>query len=355
MIKLKHGSEGNVISHFEKVRRYGVGVLCAMLVLGTAAACDSEPAPQFAIEGTGNLQGLLFFDANNDGLFDPSAGDTALKNVHVLVQERGTTSTIAGGSALTDANGRFSLTSLPIGSHALAIDTAGVGTSVVFCQNPVPVDVFISETQFVSVNGKTGCLVTIFVAESKPLNTPITVKGVVTSFTGQIAGLTTYIEDATGGLQIRGSFSPALAIGDLVEIQGTLSSFNNELQVLNPKVNSTQPGTALTPLAVTTQQIQDNGSPITANLQGRLVTVSAAKIGDAFLTGGNRNVLINDGSGPTYARLETAPFPTVAALPTTYPVGKCYDITGIVRGFSNPPVELVPRSANDIVEVTCKS
>src|SRR4051812_6009625 len=97
MIKLKHGSEGNVISHFDRARRYGIGALCGLLVLG-AAACNSETAPQFDLNKTGSLTGLLFFDANNDGRFDPSSGDSLLKNVKVSVLERGTTSTLAGGS-----------------------------------------------------------------------------------------------------------------------------------------------------------------------------------------------------------------------------------------------------------------
>src|SRR4051812_39603676 len=164
MINLKHGSEGNVISHFDKARRYGIGALCGLLVFG-AAACSSDTAPQFDLNKTGSLSGLLFFDANNDGRFDPSAGDTALKNIKLSVVERGTTSTIAGTAVTTDANGRFTLASVPIGSHSLAIDTAGVGTTVVFCQNPIPFDVYVSESQFVTVNGKTGCLITIVEAE----------------------------------------------------------------------------------------------------------------------------------------------------------------------------------------------
>jgi DNA/RNA endonuclease YhcR with UshA esterase domain len=357
--KPKHGSEGNVISHFERVRRYGAGALCTMLLAGAVAACDSDTAPQFALENTGSLQGLLFFDADNNGLFDPSAGDTVLKNVHVSVQERGTTSTIAGATATTDANGRFSLASVPIGSHSLAIDTAGVGTTVNFCQNPVPIDVFIAETQFIAVNGKAGCLVTIFVAESKPLKSPVTVAGTVTSSTGQIStnGPTAFIEDATGGIQIFGNVGTTLQIGDVVEIQGVLDIFSNsEYEITAPKLNSKTTGTPIVPAAVTTKQIQDAGLSKQDNLQGRLVKVSAAKIKDAFLTGGGRNVVIDDGSGVTTARLESAPFPqTTATLPTSFPVGKCYDITGIVRGFSSPAVELVPRSASDIVEVTCKS
>jgi hypothetical protein len=355
MNKLKHGSEGNVISHFERVRRYGVGALCAMLLVGAVAACDSDTAPQFALENTGSLQGLLYFDANNDGLFDPSAGDSTLKNVHISVLERGTTSTISGTVTATDATGHFALASVPIGSHSLSIDTAGVGGTVTFCQNPVPIDVFIAETQFVAVNAKSGCLVTIFVAKGQPIGAPVTVSGTVTSSTGEIAGITTYIEEATGGLQVRGAFSPALAIGDVVEIQGTLGTFNNELQITNPKLNSSHPGTPLAPTVVTTKQIQDNASPVTADLLGRLVKVSAAEILDAFIGGGGRNVTVNDGSGATAVRLESVPFPSNSSFPVTYPVGKCYDITGIVRGFGgSPPVELVPRSASDIVEVTCK-
>jgi hypothetical protein len=105
-------------------------------------ACDLEPADPLVIDGTGDIEGFLFFDANRDGRFDPSAGDSALRNVRVQVLERGTTRVLANGTAQTGADGRFIIPNLPAGTHHLRVDTASAA-GIRFCQNPVPVSVYI--------------------------------------------------------------------------------------------------------------------------------------------------------------------------------------------------------------------
>ena len=47
------------------------------------AACDAKTAPLFEPQGTGTLEGFIFFDADRNGIFDPSAGDSALRNVRI--------------------------------------------------------------------------------------------------------------------------------------------------------------------------------------------------------------------------------------------------------------------------------
>ena len=123
-----------------KLRILGLALAASAAI--AMVACDSgEPAPPFEVNGTGSVQGLLFFDANGDGLFDPSSGDSALKNVRVGLYQRGTSTLISGTQVNTDASGRFNITSVPVGTLSLFIDTAGIGNLVKFCQNPVPVDV----------------------------------------------------------------------------------------------------------------------------------------------------------------------------------------------------------------------
>ena len=148
------------------LRRFGAMTLVAGALF--AAGCDSDAAPAFEVEGTGSLEGLVFFDRDRNGIFDPSAGDSLLPNVRVRVQKRGSTEVLAGGEATAGANGRFLIASLPPGTHDLVVDTSSA-RGVKFCQNPIPVDVYLNERQFSALSGRIACIVSIADAQ-KALN-----------------------------------------------------------------------------------------------------------------------------------------------------------------------------------------
>jgi hypothetical protein len=333
-------------------RRAGAVLVTAAVAL-LAGACSTEPAPPFTVDGTGNLSGIVFLDRDQNGIFDPSAGDSALSNLHLLVRSRGTTLTLPNGDVRTDAAGRFSITGLPAGTQSLQIDTTGVGSEISFCVNPVPVSIYINETQFVKVDARSGCVVTISVASAQPQGSHITVRGTVTSTLNQISTGQAYIEDATGGLQLFSPAGPSFQIGDIVEVTGTLSSFSNELELANGTVNSVTPGTPLNPVDITAAAALAAGGDIQANLQGRLVRIKAAKLTDNFTGGGGRNGIINDGTGALTVRIDSHVVGDAATIPSTFTAGKCYNWTGILKAFTSPAIELFPRTLNDVVEVSC--
>ena len=127
------------------------------IALGFAGCADV--APPLSLAGTGSVEGFLFFDASEDRVFDPSDGDSALVNVGIAIRNRGTQDTF--GSATTGADGRFTVTSVPIGTHDLFIDTLTVPAGISICQNPLQVTVFLDESQFSEVPGRPGCLITV--------------------------------------------------------------------------------------------------------------------------------------------------------------------------------------------------
>src|SRR5687768_13614101 len=137
----------------ELKKTFGRGVRTALLAVAVmgAAACEDDVPPPFEIGGTGSVEGLLFLDVDRNGLYDPSAGDVLLPNVNVQLYERGTQNLIAGANGRTDATGRFAIDSVQPGSHELLVDTVGIGAGVFFCQNPIPVDIFLNETRFTPV------------------------------------------------------------------------------------------------------------------------------------------------------------------------------------------------------------
>jgi DNA/RNA endonuclease YhcR with UshA esterase domain len=339
---------------FDRTRR-GLRVL-ALAVIGTgAAACAEDPADPYEISGTGGVEGFLYFDSNRDGVFDPSAGDEVVSGVQVAVRNRGTTENYA--TATSDASGRFGVESIPPGTHDLYMVEASIPDGVDFCQNPVPVSVYIGEPAFKDVAGLNGCVIAIAEAKEFDPNAGefITIKGIVTSAPGQVDGTFTWIQDSSGGIQVFGSslVGQGIEIGDRIEISGTLAQFGTQLQVSSPVLNALEKGVgALAPALTTTGAISAAGPLPKDFLQGLLVKVEKAELVVAFGDGQNiQNGTINDGSGSATIRIDDGVYDR-NELNSLMTVGKCYDIIGMIGNF-NGEGQVFPRDADEIVEVPC--
>jgi DNA/RNA endonuclease YhcR with UshA esterase domain len=336
--------------------------LAAALAAGLTA-CEHDPAPPFEIEGTGAVEGLFFFDRNEDGRFDPSDGDYLLGDLPVEIRERGTNRVLAQGAFRTDASGRFRVEGLPAGTHDVFITESALPAGTVLCTNPVRLTIVPQETQFLALQARGGCLVLISVAESQPAGTDVVVRGVVTSFPGQLRGSYTYIQDASGGIRI---FSSALEnqgiqIGDRIEVSGRLGIFNNDLQLGNPVVlRNREPNFGpVAPQTTTTGALRAAAPQATARLQGMLVRAQRARVTSGFGTRGanERNGWIDDGTGEIQVRFETAVVSgsgttLVATLNQLMTVDKCYNVTGVIGNFTGT-AQIFPRSTADVTEVPC--
>lgn len=329
-----------------------------LLALALAAGCTEEPAPPFEVEGAGGVEGLVFYDADRDGTFDQTEGDYLVPGVDVVVTERGTQQAFNGATATTGANGRFVITGLPPGTHDLRIDTTTVPPEVAFCQNPVPVTVYIGEMPLYELEGRSGCVISIAEAEALDPNAGefITLSGIVTSAPGMVRGGYTFIEDETGGLRIfdSGLEGQGIGIGDRIEVSGTLAAYRGDLQLTGATVVDHEVGVAaVVPMAATTAEITAAGSESTDPLLGRLVTVEAAEITEGFGTlSNNRNAKFDDGSGTAELRVEWGVVDDATQLPTLYPAGSCFTITGVVGTFDGTG-QLFPRTTDDIEAVPC--
>lgn len=339
---------------------YTKGWLVPLALAGALVftACDDETAPPFEVEGSGSIEGLVFYDADEDGVFSPTAGDSALSGVDVLVYERSTDQLFSGASVTTGPNGRFVVEGLPLGTHDLLVDTLTAPGSIRFCQNPQPVTVYRNETTYEPVDGKSSCLVTVAEAEALAADAEfVTVAGVVTSFPGQITGPNMFLQDETGGILVFGGSLDGAGIqnGDFVEISGTIVQYYNTLEITNPVLKAHVPDHGeVEPQLVTTAQISAEGGQPTSFIQGLLVKVEAAELTVEF--GGNgmneRNAKINDGSGQAEMRIYNGVVDDAATLNSLMSVGTCYDITGVVGEFGGTG-QIYPRSLDDIVEVPC--
>jgi predicted extracellular nuclease len=342
-----------------KLRTFAGRAPAALLAAALLAGCEPDTAPPFTIDEPGAVEGLLFFDADEDAVFDPSDGDYALSGVQVEFRVRGTTQVLAGGTATSNAQGRFEVGNLPAGTHDAYVIPGTLPAGVLLCSNPLQVTVEPGVTRFFSLQTRGGCLVLIGTAEAQPSGSIVVVRGIVTAAPSQMraGGDYTYIQDATGGIRIFGSSLATLGlqVGDRLEVSGPVSVFSGDLQLSSPTVRAITPGFgAVTPANTTTGAIAAAGPNPRAPLQGTLVKVSKAQVTGTFGAGGinNRNAIINDGSGATQIRFETGLYSAPADLPAAYPVGKCYDVTGVVGNF-NGAGQLFPRTRADVVEVPC--
>lgn len=328
-------------------------VLAGVLAL---AACDTDPAPQVSFTETGNLEGLVFFDAGEDGLFDPSDGDSAIAGVSVAAQARGTGATFAGGSAQSDAAGRFTIGGLPLGTHDLLVDETTVPAGVAICQNPIRFSITANETRFQTVQGRPGCLIPIQDAKELALGSFVIVRGVVTGAPGQVDASRTYIQDATAGALI---FSGALegmgiVVGDQIEIGAVTDQFGGEFEFVNPVTlrQLIEDVGAPEPLVVTTAEVSASGAAFTDPIQGRFIRLPKARLTGAFGSTGNvQNAPIDDGSGATVMRVDDG-VADRTTLNTIFTVGLCYNINGFAANF-NGSGQIFPRSLADVEEVPC--
>jgi len=319
------------------------------------AACDVDPAPIFQVEGTGSIDGFLFLDADRSGVFDPFAGDAPLAGVPFEVRDRGTTRVFGTGAGLTGADGRFAASGLPAGTHDLWIDPDGLPDGALLCRNPRPVSVYLAEAAEALVAAEPVCLISIQQAKEAGIGAFVNVSGIVTSFPGQLRSSYTYIQDGSAGVRIFSGLleGQGIEIGDRITLTAEVGIFNNDLQFTNPGLDGVEPGVgAPTPQATTTGALAEAGPTPAAPLQGRLVVVRGAELQTLFVTGGNRNARIDDGSGAVELRIEAALSAAGSAINDRFTVGACYDVVGVVGNF-NGTAQVFPRSFDDITEVAC--
>lgn len=335
--------------------RLSAAAVIAVLAAFSVSACEDDLAPQFEITGTGGVEGLVFFDVAEDGVFDPAAGDVPIQGIAVAIQDRGTGGTFPGARASTGANGRFEIDGLPPGTHDLLIDTLTVPAGVSICQNPLQVTVNLDETRFAMIRGRAGCLITIQAAKELPLGEFVIVRGIVTSHPGQIEAGWTYIQDETAGARAFGGLDGlGIEIGDQVEIGAVTGQFSNDFELGGVVFRAlVEDVGALTPRLVTTGEIAASGTSYADPLQGLLIKVGKAKLTAAFGAGGAniQNGTIDDGTGATTIRIDDG----VAdrnSLNDILTVGVCYDITGFTANFAGAG-QIFARSLADIVEVPC--
>ena len=326
-------------THADRARRALRGAALVALAALSLGACDDDIEDPFVVEGTGNISGLLFFDAGRDGFFEPVEGDSALAGIPIALRVRGTDQILA--STTSDAAGNFGFTGIEVGTHDLVFDIDD--DVAVVCLNPQPVSVRPSEITSVTVSGQESCLIPIEEAREKDIGTLVTVRGVVTVGSGDLSGSYFFIQDETAGVKV---FTTAnTQVGDYVEVTGTIDVFSGEIEVANAQITTLSTGQPLPdPIEVTGEQF------VSSDFQGSLVVVrdlevtAVPPIGDQSASY-NVNVVAPDGEA-FIIRVDS----DAGVTPGTFVVGETYDVIGVVSPFGGAE-QLYVRSNADIDQI----
>ncbi|MEC5425420.1 5'-nucleotidase C-terminal domain-containing protein [Virgibacillus sp. C22-A2] len=196
--------------------------------------------------------------------------------------------------------------------------------------------------------GEPGEEYTIGEARNLSDGTEVTVEGIVTVDHAAIsngAQFTTYIQDATGGINLfayEQGHLPDLEKGDEVKVSGVLDSYNGLKEIIPAAIEVTQTGQALPEVqSITLEDLQD--PEIAESYEGELVRVNAFinNIPDSPAGGGYNVSLVDaDYNGTTLRVMENALDLTLVES------DMWYNITAIVSQYND--YQLIPTEQADI-------
>ncbi len=186
----------------------------------------------------------------------------------------------------------------------------------------------------------------------------VTVRGVITMPAGVFNSGSHYVQDATGGITFFSTTS-GFALGDSVEVTGTVGSFNgSEIDLSNLTLTFLGVSTVPAPQVMTVPQVIDNDgdgvqSAADYRITGTLVQVTGNIV---YLPGvesppwpvgsGQGTVGLTDASGDTLIVFVDR---TTAIDASSMGNGDLFQITGIVSPY-NGLIELKPRFQTDLVK-----
>ena len=170
----------------------------------------------------------------------------------------------------------------------------------------------------------------ITIAEVRAQGTgSVLTQGIVTS----CSGTTAYIQDATAAICVYGS---TLTVGDMVTVQGTLSTYKGLLEITSPTVTVVSSGNSVTPTVKTIAEINSDYSGDNA-LQGMFVKIENATV--TAVSGSNTT--ISQGENTIIVR---------GITDVTVAVGDVITLTGNIGCFD---AAQIANPTNVIVSVMC--
>jgi len=303
-----------------------------------AAGCESSGTDRvLAIEATGTVLGLVFFDA--DGNREPGGADTPLAGVAVALAPSGGRIPVAQG--ISDADGVVRLDQVGVGRYVVVVDSTTVPDSVdvvriadsAFIVGPadsVTVEVALSFPR-----------VTVREARLLPVGTRVFVDGLALNAFPAFGDSSVHLADTSGAMRLVRVRPVPIFAGDSLRVRGTRGASAGQPTLENVTTVLLAVVAVPAPEGVTTAQgrTADGG-----RLDAALVAVTNATISDTATVAGDFRLRVSDGSGTLEvlldedAALDLAPFTP----------GVSIDATGLLVPTGAGVWQLKPRSDADL-------
>jgi uncharacterized protein YdeI (BOF family) len=316
----------------------------------TATAQGGTAATEFRFAYfPGSVNGVLYRDENGNNTFD-AATDLPAPGIPVQLFAGTAATGTPVATTSTSAAGAFSFAGLRPGTYTVrflspdGITVVGGATQQVTVSANAPTSVPVRFTGNLRIP--------IAQARTRPVNSAVTVEGIVTAGRGQLGPRNFYLQDATGGMQVflPSASTVAVAPGDSVRVSGIISPFNGAIQIAGTTVVVEVLGTRapLSPRSTSGPEV------MARTYEGQLVRVDSLTVVSTAATGAtSANVNVRTPQGNDFQiRLEnTANVPLA-----TFVVGNTYAVTGVLDVFTNattPAIpQLKPRSPSDVSDNT---
>jgi hypothetical protein len=173
---------------------------------------------------------------------------------------------------------------------------------------------------------------------ASPLNgTSVTISGSVTCLKGTYNSGTFYVQDATGGISFFSNSAGPFALGDVIEVSGTVGAFSGEIQLNTPSAIFLSSGPEVVPATVdiTALTYEDVGSLI--KVIGTIATTN--------INGGSDDFTITNGTDTLIIFIDSDTGCDLSAIA----IGDAYSAAGPLANY-NGLLEMKPRFQADLVE-----
>jgi DNA/RNA endonuclease YhcR with UshA esterase domain len=206
------------------------------------------------------------------------------------------------------------------------------------------------------VTARSGAM-SIAEARQQSLGDTVTVEGVVYVGTNVFNVASSYIMDATGGINVFNVPSgTTLVAGDSIRVRGLLTAFSGELEVARFSSSSPPVIEKLGTAAVPAPHIVTIAQLASKQYDGQLVRVNNVRVDSMqtpSTTTGSFNVFVTAADGTKFVVRNDRS--TTGITPANFTVGTRYDFTGAAVNFTSSGTttpEIKPRSPADIVPTT---
>jgi SdrD B-like domain len=313
---------------------------------GLLGACSNAGEDRLVgITAQGILTGSVFFDANGSGTRD--AVDLPQDSVRVIVTDIG--GVTLRFEALTDADGRYRITGVPVGTYTVRVDTTTLRDSL---------EVIGTIARQASVEPADSAVVTttlgyrtytVAQARALPLGTNLFLTAIALHGQAIYSDTTLHLADTSGSIRaarVRPSATPVVA-GDSVRVRARVGLRLGQPILENVTVFTLGP--TLLP-AMPTLTTASAANAVGGTRDAALVRLLNVPIIDSATVAGSLQLTVNDGSGALVVVLDRAADAAFRApLPVaTYTAGNRFDLIGILAPTGTGSWRLRPRSSLDL-------